>query len=79
MKTKHEPCDKHVAKYLYGWKLYVDYGQGWKFETFEDTITGYRKNKKAYRENCLYPQKWVKGRALNDQNTRKIMEFHKAM
>lgn len=52
-------------KYLYGFKLYVDYGRGWEYETFEGTVKGYKENKKAYRENCNYPQKWTRGRELN--------------
>ena len=54
-------------KYLYGWKLYVNYGygHGWEYETFEETYKGYKENRKAYRENCPYPQKWTKGREIN--------------
>lgn len=44
------------------WKLFVNYGQGWEEETTEDTKEMYLTNKKAYRENCNYPQKWVRGR-----------------
>ncbi len=58
---------KRKNKYLYGWKLYVNYGygDGWEYETFETTYKGYRENKKAYAENCSYPQKWTQGRELN--------------
>jgi hypothetical protein len=56
-----------VNKYLYGWKLYVDYGSGWEYETFETTVAGFRENKKVYRENCQYPQKWSRGRELNPE------------
>ena len=52
-------------KYLYGWKLYVNYGQGWEYETFEETLKSYKENVKAYRENCPYPQKWSRGREEN--------------
>jgi hypothetical protein len=58
---------KKVNKYLYGWKLYVNYGQGWEYETFEDTFKGYKENRKAYRENCPYPQKWTNGRETNPE------------
>lgn len=56
-----------INKYLYGWKLYVNYGQGWEYETFEETKQGYLENKKAYRENCPYPQRWVQARELNPE------------
>ena len=57
---------KKTNKFLYGWKLYVDYGQGWEYEIFEDTFKGYQENKRLYRENCPeYPQKWTRGRELN--------------
>jgi hypothetical protein len=58
---------KRINKYLYGWKLYVNYGQGWEYEIFEDTYKGYKENRKAYRENCTYPQKWTRGRETNPQ------------
>ena len=56
---------KKVSKYLYGWKFYVNYGQGWEYEIFEDTYQGMRENRKAYLENCPYPLKITKGRELN--------------
>ena len=54
-----------VNKYLYGWKLYVNYGGGWEYEHFEETREGYKENRKAYQENCTYPQKWTRGRESN--------------
>ena len=57
---------KKVNKYLYGWKLYVNYGQGWEYETFEETFKGYKENRRLYRENIpQYSQKWTYGRELN--------------
>lgn len=44
------------------WRLYVNYGQGWEHEITEDTYAGYIENKRLYRENCTYPQRWVQGR-----------------
>jgi hypothetical protein len=44
------------------WILYVDYSQGWEFETQELTHKAYKENRKAYIENCIYPQKWIKKR-----------------
>ena len=58
---------KKINKYLYGWKLYVNYGFGWEYETFETTYKGYRENKKAYQENCNCPQKWTRGRETNPE------------
>lgn len=54
-----------INKYLYGWKLYVNYGSGWEYEIFEETFKGYKENKKAYIENCNYPQRWSRGREKN--------------
>lgn len=54
-----------IAKWLYGWKLYVNYGQGWEYEIFEETWAGYRENRRLYRENCPYPQRWSRGRESN--------------
>jgi len=54
-------------KYLYGWKLKVNYGQGWEYETFEDNFKSYKENKRLYRENCPYPQKWVRARETNPE------------
>ena len=52
-------------KYLYGWKCYVNYGQGWEYETFETEWKAYKENRKAYQENCTYPVRWSRGRELN--------------
>jgi len=52
-------------KYLYGWKFYCDYGQGWEYECFEETYQGMKENRKAYRENSPYPLKITKGREAN--------------
>ena len=56
-----------VNKYLYGWKLYVNYGQGWEYETFEESYKAYREQRKAYQENCSYPCRWSQGRELNPE------------
>lgn len=67
-----------INKYLYGWKLSVNYGHGWEYEIFEETKAGYLENKKAYRENCPYPQRWVQSRELNPEwiNDRIKNGFH---
>ena len=56
-----------INKFLYGWKLLVNYGfgHGWEFECFKETYIGYKENKRLYRENCDYPQKWVNTREPN--------------
>lgn len=53
-------------KYSYIWRLWIDYGQGWEHELDELTKDEYKVNRKAYRENCPYPQKWTRARILND-------------
>ena len=55
---------KKPNKFIYGWKFYVDYGQGWEYELFETTREGMLENRKAYQENCQYPLKISKGREL---------------
>jgi len=52
-------------KYLYGWKIYVNYGYGWEYECFEETWKGMKENARLYRENCQYPIKVSKGRETN--------------
>jgi hypothetical protein len=49
------------------WRLYVNYGQGWELETTENSFQAYKENRKAYRENCTYPQKWKRGREKINQ------------
>lgn len=58
---------KHTAKYIYGWKFYCNYGQGWEYETFESTYEDMKTNKKAYRDNSPYPLKITRGRELNPE------------
>lgn len=57
-----------INKYLYGWKLYVDYGQGWEYETWEDTLKEAKEQAKTYRANCPYPVKVSPGRELNPKH-----------
>lgn len=56
---------KKQNKYLYGWKIYVNYGQGWEYECFELTRKEMKENAKAYLKNCSYPVKITRGRELN--------------
>ena len=55
-----------VNKYVYGWKILVNYGQGWEYETFEDSWKETRGRLAEYRANCpQYPVKAVRGRESN--------------
>ena len=58
---------KRPNKYLYGWKFYCDYGQGWEYEGFELTYKAMKENRKAYRESSPYPLKITQGRELNPE------------
>lgn len=53
-------------KYTYGFKIYVNYGYGWEYETFELTWKELRAQVKCYRENCPYPLKYTRARLLNE-------------
>lgn len=61
-----------VNKFLYGWKLYVNYGSGWEYEQFESSFKDMKSCRQAYRENCFYPQKWRRGRETNPEYTEKV-------
>jgi hypothetical protein len=68
-------------KYVYGWKFYVDYGEGWEYENFEDTRKDMIENRRAYRENCAYPLKISRGRELNpawekNENNKRSQDAH---
>ena len=67
-----------INKYLYGWKFYVDYGQGWEYETFETERKHMVENRKAYLKNCPYPLKISRGRELNPRykNDQTIFTFN---
>ncbi len=56
---------KRITKWLYGWKFYCNYGEGWEYECFELTRTEMKENRKAYRENSPYPLKISRGREIN--------------
>ena len=58
---------KRVNKYIYGWKLYVNYGygHGWEYEIFEETYKDIKQRVKEYRDNCPYPVKITQSRELN--------------
>ena len=58
---------KKKNKYIYGWALYVNYGAGWEYETFEYTRPEMRQRLKEYRENC--PQYAVKCGRRRELNT----------
>lgn len=58
---------KKENKFLYGYKLYIDYGHGhgWEYEIFEESFSEMKKRKKEYSENCCYPLKVSRGREEN--------------
>lgn len=56
---------KKQNKYLYGYKLSVNYGYGWEYEVFEETLSEIRQRAKEYRENCSYPVRISQGRETN--------------
>lgn len=55
----------------YEWQLYVNYGTGYEYETTEDTFEMYKVNKKAYQENCKYPQRWKVKRIVKSKDVNK--------
>jgi hypothetical protein len=56
------------ARYVYGWKLFVNYGQGWEYEIFETTWREMRDRLREYRENCVYPVKASRGREIAEES-----------
>lgn len=56
-----------VNKFLYVWKLWVNYGQGWEHETTETTRKAFLENRRIYRQECRYPQKWTQAREPNPE------------
>jgi hypothetical protein len=56
---------KKINKWLYGWKLYVNYGQGWEYELFEEIFKEGKQRAKKYRENTPYPVKLSSGKEPN--------------
>jgi hypothetical protein len=54
-------------KYIYGYKIYVNYGLGWEYELWEDSWKEAKQRLNEYRENCpQYPIKASKGREFNN-------------
>ena len=59
---------KKPNKYLYGYALYVNYGQGWEYELFEESLREIKQRIKEYRENApQYPIKWSSKRETNPE------------
>lgn len=55
-----------VNRYLYGWRIMVNYGQGWEYEIFEEIWREARARLAEYRANCpQYPVKAVRSREPN--------------
>lgn len=54
------------TKYVYGWKISVNYGQGYEYECFELTFKEARARAREYRANApQYPVRITRGRELN--------------
>ena len=51
------------------WRFYLNYGQGWEHEITEYTREAMQENRKAYRDNCDYPLRVVRGRERIEQET----------
>ena len=51
------------------WELQVNYGDGWEEEITEYGRYLYLENARAYRENCQYPQRWIKRRPKKSEFT----------
>lgn len=58
---------KRVNKYIYGYKLQSNYGQGWETECFEYTLKEARQQLRTYRENSPYPVRIVGAREPNPE------------
>ena len=59
---------KRVNKYIYGYNLQSNYGQGWETECFEYTLKEARQQLRAYRENSPYPVRIVGAREPNPEH-----------
>jgi hypothetical protein len=58
---------KKKNKYIYGYALYVNYGYGWEYETFEYTRAAALAQLRCYRENCpQYAARIAPRRELNN-------------
>ena len=56
---------KKINKYLYGYRIYVNYGYGYEYECYELTRLDMKNQVKCYKENCSYPVKVTRGREIN--------------
>ena len=61
---------KRVNKYIYGYNLQSNYGQGWETECFEYTLKEARQQLRTYRENSPYPVRIVGAREPNGCSCR---------
>jgi hypothetical protein len=59
---------KRINKFIYLWKLSVNYGQGYEYEIGELSFKEIKQRAKEYRENCpQYPIRVTHGRELNPE------------
>lgn len=54
-----------INKFLYGFKIQGNYGQGWEDECFEETRKEARQRLREYQENSPYPSRMVQAREPN--------------
>lgn len=53
---------KYKRKTMDVWRFYLNYGHGWEHEHTDISRAEMKENKRAYREECKYPVRVVKGR-----------------
>jgi hypothetical protein len=64
-------------RYLYGYKVMVNYGHGWEYECFEITLRDAKQRAKEYRANCPeYSVKLSQGRESNPAYNDTIYPCH---
>ena len=66
---------KHVNRYLYGYALWVDYGDGWEYEVWEPTCEEAHNRRREYTQNCPeYATKISKRREPNPEYPKTVEE-----
>ena len=65
-----------INKYLYGYRIYIDYGYGYEYELFELTHQDMKNQVKDYRKNAGHVIKAIKvtrGREINPNYINKCL------
>lgn len=71
---------KNINKYLYGYKIYVNYGHGhgYEYECYELTHRDMKNQVKCYKDNCpQYAIKVTRGREINPDYVKNINVLEK--